>query len=194
MKKKQVKVYNMGLVKDQIVNLTDPKDPRRFSAYADHVHINGVCVKNRRWPRCQPPPKKQPPIRIRKTAYSAKRLDGANVLPHGVRVSMTTLRDGRARWAYTETFRKAQFPSLKAARDACADTLTALRALAESIDQTMRIRVHGLRITISGTSSREAFSDSMVSEFLAWGGKLGDMSIRKFLTAAMRFMMAGWQP
>lgn len=170
--------------KDRIINITDPKDPRRYSG--NHIHVNGRCLKNRRGPVCAEP------VRVRKTAYATKRMNGANILPHGVHVTMITLRDGRARWTYTETFRAAQFPSLKAARKAIADSAEVFGAMFSGLGMTTCIR--GLRITLSGTSSREDFSDSMVGEFLVWGGKLGDMTIRKFLTTAMRFVAAGWRP
>jgi hypothetical protein len=115
---------------------------------------------------------------------------GANVLPHAVDVRMTTLRDGRARWTYSERFVARQFPSRAALDRTIAATVRLIRERAPSAN----VRRRGDRIFYSLVASREDFADSMVSEFIAWGSSIGRITLSQFMLTATRFVLAGWQP
>lgn len=130
-------------------------------------------------------------FRIRAGRYKPGRGPGANVLPHGVTVRMTTTRSGKAKWTYTEEFKFSQLPSREMFKRTRDDTLAACRSLPGN---KLKVRVRGRRITITGTTSREDFADCMICEFIAWGGKFGSITFAQFMLAAMRMTFAGWQP
>jgi hypothetical protein len=129
------------------------------------------------------------------SAHTVKSAHSANVLPHGVDLTMTTLRSGEALVAYTETFLVSQFPSRKAMVEAADTTMQLARTHPQkNLKVLVAMNRTRARLTIRIKESREDFADRMVAEFIAWGGKIGSLTLSKFFLTSMRFIAAGWRP